>query len=89
MSNAVLNKIKGINDLDKLTDIVCNFVNFSTPKKLKLVVEPNRINRAKRLITELNIELAILNLENKIENDLKADLDEMQKDAFKRKNQNN
>lgn len=82
LSNAVLNKIKGINDLDKLTDIVCNFVNFSTPKKLKLVVEPNRINRAKRLITELNIELAILNLENKIENDLKADLDEMQKEML-------
>lgn len=82
ISNAVLNRIKGINDLDKLTDTICNFVNFNINKKIKLVVEANKISRARKLIDELNVEIAISRLENKIELNLRSDLDQMQKEMY-------
>lgn len=82
ISNAVLNRIKGINDLDKLTDTICNFVNFNINKKVNLVVEANKINRARKLIDELNVEIAISRLENKIELNLRSDLDQMQKEMY-------
>lgn len=82
ISNAVLNRIKGIDDLDKLTDTICNFINFNINKKVKLVVEANKISRARKLIDELNIEIAISRLENKIELNLRCDLDQMQKEMY-------
>jgi len=41
-----------------------------------------RKSRAKKLITEINIELAVLELEEKIELTLKRNLDDMQKEMI-------
>lgn len=82
ISNAILNKVKGVNELEKLTDMVTSFIPLSLEKKLSLMQEPSRINRAKKLITEINIELAVLALENKIDQELKQNLDDMQKDLI-------
>lgn len=78
-SNSILNKIKEVNDLEVLTDITANFMPLSSDKKLKLMLDSSRISRCKRLISEINIEIAIIELENKIENEIKQDLDDMQK----------
>ena len=82
ISNSILNQIKGINDLDKLTDIIANFLPLNYEKKLNFSLDYSRKSRAKKLIKEINIELAILELENKIDLELKADLDEMQKEML-------
>ena len=82
VSNSILNQIRTIDDLEKLTDYIGNFVPFNNDKKIELMHEPNRITRARKLINELNIEISILELENKIDNVLKKDLDDMQKEMI-------
>lgn len=82
ISNSILNQIKGITDLEKLTDNVANFLPLTFEKRLNFALDFSRRSRAKKLIKEINIELAILELENKIELDLKSDLDEMQKEMI-------
>lgn len=84
ISNSILNQIKGITDLDKLTDSVANFLPLNFEKKISFMLDTFRTSRAKRLITEINIELAVLELEQKIELDLKKNIDDMQKDMILR-----
>lgn len=82
ISNSILNQIKGINDLDKLTDIVANFLPLNYEKRLNYSLDYSRRSRTKKIIKEINVELAILDLENKIDLELKADLDDMQKEML-------
>jgi len=82
ISNSILSQIKGITDLDKLTDYIANFLPLTFDKKLALMLDMRRTSRAKKLITEINIELAVLELENKIEQNLKRNLDNLQKEML-------
>lgn len=80
ISNSILSQIKGITDLDKLTDKIANFLPLSFDKKIVYMVNPNYMLRAKKLITELNIEMAVISLENKLETELKQKLEDTQKE---------
>ncbi len=82
ISNSIINQIKGILDLDKLTDCITNFLTLNFEKKLILMLDTSRVSRAKKLITEINIELEILELENRIEQNLNRNIDEMQKEMI-------
>lgn len=84
ISNSIISQIRNIDKLDKLTDYIANFMPLTLDKKTALMIENNRIIRAKYLINELNVEIAVLDLENKIESNLKHDLDDMQKDMILR-----
>ena len=77
---AVMSQIKGIVDLDKLTDIISNFLPLNFEKKLSLMLNTNPIDRAKYLIREMSIEIAIGDLEEKLDRELKAELDDAQKE---------
>ncbi len=79
ISNSIMSSIKGITDLDKLTDMVASFLPLNFEKKLNLMLNASSISRAKYLIKEISIELSVLELENKIDKDLKKELDETQK----------
>ena len=80
ISNSILSQIKGITDLDKLTDMITSFLPLSFEKKLTFMLNTDYISRAKKLITEINIEKAVVELENKIELELKQKLEESQKE---------
>lgn len=80
ISNSIMSQIKGIVDLDKLTDIISNFIPLNFDKKLSLMVNTNPIDRAKYLIREMSIEIAIGELEEKLDRDLKTELDDAQKE---------
>lgn len=82
ISNAIIYKTKNIKDLEVLTDTIANFIPLTQEKKLKLMLDTNRVNRARRLISEINIELAIIKLENKIDAEFNNDLNETQKKLF-------
>ena len=82
ISNSIINQIRNVKDLELLTDQVASFLPLTVDKKTILMLESSRIIRAKKLINELNIELAVLKLENKIEANLKEDLDEIQKEMI-------
>ena len=70
---------QGIN-LDKLTDVIANFLPLSFEKKLNLMLDSSPISRCKILIKELAVESAVIDLESHIESEIKKGLDDTQKE---------
>ncbi|MCI6932557.1 MAG: AAA family ATPase [Tenericutes bacterium] len=80
VSNSVLSKIKEKLTLDELTDIIVNFLKFPIDKKIAYMNEFNEVERAKMLIKDISIELEILSLDHKIDNEIRDSLEKEQKE---------
>lgn len=80
VSNSVLSKIKEELTLDELTDIIVNFLKFPIEKKIAYMNEFNEVERAKMLIKDISIELEILSLDHKIDNEIRDSLEKEQKE---------
>ena len=80
VSNSVLSKIKEELTLDELTDIIVNFLKFPIDKKIAYMNEFNEVERAKMLIKDISIELEILSLDHKIDNEIRYSLEKEQKE---------
>ena len=80
ISNSIMSQVKGEVDLDKLTDLVGNFLTLSFEKKLNLMLDGSPISRSKTLLKELAIESAVIDLESHIETQIKKELDESEKE---------
>lgn len=80
ISNSILSQITGLTDLDKLTDLISNFINLSFEKKFNLMCDASSTSRAKILIKELAIETSIINLEKKIDEEIDNSINKSQKD---------
>ena len=80
VTNSIMSQLKGEITLDKLTDLVANFLPLSFSKKLNLMLDSSPISRSKTLIKELAIESAVIDLEGHIETEIKKGLDETQKE---------
>lgn len=80
VGNSIMSEVKqGIN-LDKLTDVIANFLPLSFEKKLNLMLDSSPISRCKILIKELAVESAVIDLEGHIESEIKKGLDDTQKE---------
>ena len=80
VGNSIMSEVKqGIN-LDKLTDVIANFLPLSFEKKLNLMLDSSPISRSKTLIKELAVESAVIDLEGHIESEIKKGLDDTQKE---------
>ena len=84
ISNSILSQISHVSNLDILTDMISSFMPLTFSKKLDLMQEINANKRAKILIEDIMVELEIIALENKIDEDLKRELDENQKEFILR-----
>lgn len=80
ISNSILSELREDISLEKLTDLVANFLTLNQDKKLSLMIDPSGINRCKSLIKELAIESAYLELEGHLDNKIQENLDETQKE---------
>lgn len=80
ISNSIVSQISHVSNLDVLTDMIATFMPLSFSKKLDLMQEINSNKRAKILIEDIMVELEIIALENKIDEDLKKELDNSQKE---------
>ena len=80
ISNSILSQIQHVSNLDVLTDMISSFMPLTFAKKLDLMQEINANKRAKTLIEDIMVELEIIELENKIDEDLKKELDNNQKE---------
>jgi len=80
VTNSIMSQIKGNTSLSKLTDLIANFLPLSFEKKLALMLDTSCISRAKTLIKEIAIENAVIDLEGKIETQIKKNLDDEQKE---------
>ena len=79
VSNNVLGRINGINNISRLSDIIVSELPFDYLVKVKYIETCNPMNRLKNIIHDLNREMETVKLENKIDEDLKERLDEEQK----------
>ncbi len=80
VSNSILNLIKEVTDLNKLTDLIAAFLPISFLKKLSFIEEINPVVRATRLLEELHVELEVIKLEQKLDEKLQNGLEESQKE---------
>ena len=84
MTNSVLGRIDGVENISKLTDIVISELPFSYKEKLNYLNIINPKKRIERLIEDLNKELETTKLENELELNLKQKIDESQKEYLLR-----
>ena len=80
VTNSIMSQLHSSLSLDKLTDLIGNFLQLSFEKKLSLMLDSSPISRSKALIKELAIESAIVDLEGNIETKIKKGLDDTQKE---------
>ncbi len=79
VSNNVLGRINGVNNISRLSDIIVSELPFEYSVKAKYIEICNPMNRIKDIIHDLSREMETVKLENKIDEDLKERLDEEQK----------
>lgn len=84
MSNAVVNKISSCGTLDPLTDLIGSFLPVSYEKKKRYIVEVNPMVRAKLLIEDMSEDLKVIELEQKIDNEVEKELTNSQKEFYLR-----
>ena len=84
MSNSVIGRISGVDNISKLTDIVCAEVPLDYENKFRYLTAFNPIKRIKMLIADLNKEIETINLENEIEISLKDKIDSSQREYLLR-----
>jgi len=80
VTNSIMSQLKGNMSLDKVTDLIGNFLELSFEKKLALMLDASPISRSKFLIKELAIESAVFDIEGRIETEIKTSLDNEQKE---------
>ena len=80
VSNGILAKINDKLSLDELTDIIVNFLKFPIDKKIAYMNEFNEVERAKMLVKDISVELEILSLDHKIDNEIRSGLEKEQKE---------
>ena len=84
VSNSISNNISDSESLDVLTDIILNFIKLPNNKKVVYMNEFDEVVRAKELIKELNIELELIKLNQKLESDIRKDFETEQKEYLLR-----
>ena len=84
ISNSVLSQIAQINDLSKLTDIVATFIPLSFEKKVNYMNEFDPIKRATNLIYDISVEIEVCELDYKIEDTLREEMESNQREYILR-----
>ncbi len=80
MSNSILGKISDLKSLDVICDMIINELPLSYENKLKYLEVVNPLNRSRLVIEDINRELETVKLENKIDSELRKELDTSQKE---------
>ncbi len=83
-SNSVLSSVKGVTDIDKITDTIVTFMPFTIEKKLLYMQEINPLHRANALVYDLSIELQVAQLDVKLDDALREDFERNQKEFLLR-----
>ena len=80
MSNTILSQTAGINDIDKLTDIVVLYLPINYERKQDYLKENSSTVRVKMILDDINSDIEILRLEQNIEASVASNLEETQKE---------
>ena len=66
-SNSILSDILGVNDIDKITDILTMFIPGTYQRKLEYLNETSPTTRVMMLLDDINMEISVTELEQEIE----------------------
>lgn len=80
ISNSILNITENVESLSTLTDIISTFLPTTLEKKIEYMEQTNPSIRAEQLIKDLEFELQVIKLDEKIENALRVELEQNQKE---------
>ncbi len=80
VSNTIISKLNNAKNLDEVTDLALNFMRFPLDKTINYMNEFNETIRAKMLIKDISIELEVLELNNKIDNEIRQTMEDEQKE---------
>ncbi len=80
MSNTILSQTEGVNDIDKLTDIVVLYLPINYERKQEYLKESSSTARVKMILDDINSDIEILKLEQDIELSVANGLEESQKE---------
>lgn len=80
VSNSILSDILGVNDIDKMTDILTMFIPGSYGRKLEYLNEVNAISRVMMLLDDINLEISVTDLEQEIDDRVSYELDKSQRE---------
>ena len=80
MTNTILSHTQGINNIDKLTDIVVLYLPLNLDRKKEYLKETSSTKRVGMILDDISKDVEIIKLEQKIENNVQKSLDETQKE---------
>jgi ATP-dependent Lon protease len=80
ISNSILSSVKDLNDIAQITDMIVSFMPFSIEKKLLYMQEMNALHRANALVYDLSIELQVAQLDVKLDEVLRNEFEENQRE---------
>ena len=80
VSNSILSQILGVNNVDKITDILTVFIPGTYERKLEYLNEAEGRKRVMMLLDDINKEICLSNLEQEIEEKVAFELDKTQKE---------
>ena len=84
MGNAIMTQLSSVHTLSDLCDLISCYLNLDYSKKKKYIVMIDPIERSKKLIEDMNENLKLTELEQKIEKEVEQELSETQKEYFLR-----
>ena len=80
VSNIVLDKIIGINSINRLTDIIALYLPLTFERKLEYIAETSSTTRVKMILDDINRDIEVMKLEKQIELEVNKQLEETQKE---------
>ncbi len=84
ISNSILNVTENVECLSTLTDIISTFLPITFERKMEYMEEINAVKRAEKLLQDLEFELQVIRLDQKIENSLRNEMEQNQKEYILR-----
>ena len=79
-NNNLLNNLIGINNLDRITDLVAPTLPIDYFRRASYIEEINPVTRSKMIMEDINNDLMILELEKKLDEQLTTEIDKNQKE---------
>ena len=84
MSNSILAQITQVKSIAKISDLVANYLPIAFERKLEYLKTVNPYTRVVMLLEDIKTEEEIMQIEEKIEDELKKQLDDSQKEYILR-----
>ena len=82
MSNSLLSLISDTEDLNKITDIIVNYLPVKNDKKLRYLFEINPSKRAEMILEDMYKEEQLFNIEQNIDTKVRKELDDDEKNFY-------